>query len=50
MVFTALLRRLYGEWSILGHAKDALLRNLVEAQAGGLQFDRSGILKQSPKL
>jgi len=26
---------LYGEWSILGHAKDALLRNLVEAQTGG---------------
>ncbi len=26
---------LYGEWSILGHAKDALLRNLVEGKAGG---------------
>jgi hypothetical protein len=26
---------LYGEWSILGHAKDALLRHLVEGQNGG---------------
>jgi hypothetical protein len=26
---------LYGEWSILGHAKDALLRHLVEGQSGG---------------
>jgi len=26
---------LYGEWSILGHGKDALLRNLVEGQSGG---------------
>lgn len=26
---------LYGEWSILGHGKDALLRHLVEGQAGG---------------
>lgn len=25
---------LYGEWSILGHAKDALLRHLVESQNG----------------
>ena len=26
---------LYGEWSILGHAKDALLRHLTEGQGGG---------------
>ena len=26
---------LYGEWSILGHGKDALLRHLVKGQAGG---------------
>lgn len=26
---------LYGEWSILGHAKDALLRHLVEGQTRG---------------
>jgi hypothetical protein len=26
---------LYGEWSILGHAKNALLRHLVESQTGG---------------
>lgn len=26
---------LYGEWSILGHAKDALLRHLVKGQTGG---------------
>ena len=26
---------LYGEWSILGHAKDALLRHMTQGQAGG---------------